>query len=67
MIIPAMLFIAVIYLRWQGRIWWCACGKPYPISLAVHSMHNSQHLFDPYSLSHILHPPLAVGTLRQAI
>ena len=63
MIILAMLFIAVVYLRWQGRVWWCACGKPYPISQAVHSMHNSQHLFDPYSLSHILHGILFFGVL----
>ena len=19
--------VAVLYLRWQGRVWWCACGQ----------------------------------------
>jgi hypothetical protein len=59
----AMVLIAVIYLRGQGRIWWCACGRPNPISLQVHSSHNSQHLFDPYSLSHVLHGVLFFGIL----
>ena len=58
-----LLVIAVIYLRWQGRVWWCACGRWYPVSLHVSSMHNSQHLFDPYSFSHILHGILFFGLL----
>lgn len=56
-----MLAIALVYLRWQGRIWWCACGSPKVISLNVNSMHNSQHLFDAYSLSHVLHGVLFFG------
>ena len=51
----ALLVIALIYLRWQGRILWCECGRWNPISLHVNSQHNSQHLLDPYSLSHLLH------------
>ena len=58
-----LLVIAMIYLRWQGRVWWCACGRWYPVSLHVNSMHNSQHLFDPYSLSHVLHGILFFGLL----
>jgi hypothetical protein len=58
-----LLVIAVIYLRWQGRVWWCACGRWNPISLHVDSMHNSQHLLDPYSLSHVLHGILFFGLL----
>jgi len=58
----ALLILAVIYLRWQGRIWWCACGKPNPISLRI-DQHNSQHLFDAYSLSHVLHGVLFFGLL----
>ena len=58
-----LLVIAVIYLRWQGRVWWCACGGWNPISLNVNSMHNSQHVFDPYSLSHVLHGILFFGLL----
>jgi len=54
---------AVVYLRWHGRVWWCACGHYYPVSLHVQSMHNSQHVFDPYSLSHVLHGILFFGIL----
>ena len=61
--VAAMLLVAVIYLRWQGRIWWCACGRPTPVSIKVNSQHNSQHLLDPYSLSHVLHGVLFFGVL----
>jgi hypothetical protein len=61
--VAVLLLIAVFYLRWQGRVWWCACGRPYPVSLNVNSMHNSQHLFDAYSLSHLLHGLIFFGVL----
>jgi Protein of unknown function (DUF2585) len=61
--VGATVFIAIVYLRWQGRIWWCQCGRPYPISIHVNSQHNSQHVFDPYSLSHVLHGVLFFGVL----
>ena len=61
--VVALLVAAVAYLRWQGRVWWCACGRPYPVSFNVHSMHNSQHLFDAYSLSHVLHGLVFFGVL----
>ncbi len=38
-----------------GRVWWCPVGDWTPWSFDVWSNHNSQHLFDPYSLSHIQH------------
>jgi hypothetical protein len=59
----AMMLVALVYLRGQGRIWWCDCGRPNPISLHVNSEHNSQHLIDPYSLSHVLHGVLFFGVL----
>jgi Protein of unknown function (DUF2585) len=37
-----------------GRPLWCACGRPNPICLDAFSDHTSQHLFDPYSLCHLL-------------
>jgi hypothetical protein len=61
--IGIVLVIAIAYLRWQGRVWWCACGQYYPISFQVQSPHNSQHLFDAYSLSHVLHGFLFFGIL----
>ena len=66
---PAMAYIfcllifAVFYLHWQGRIWWCKCGSWAPVSIAVQSPHNSQHLFDAYSFSHVLHGILFFGLL----
>ncbi len=39
----------------MGRRWWCACESPVPFSFDVNSSHNSQHLFDPYSFTHVLH------------
>ena len=44
-------------------MWWCACGHWNAVSLNVNSMHNSQHLFDAYSLSHVLHGLIFFGVL----
>ena len=59
----ALVLLAIVYLRWQGRVWWCKCGQMYPISFHVNSEHNSQHLFDAYSFSHVLHGILFFGIL----
>jgi len=59
--VTAMLILAVIYLRWQGRVWWCQQHDYWPISLKINSPHNSQHVFDAYSLSHVLHGVLFYG------
>src|SRR3954462_12680181 len=59
----ALLVIDVVYLRWQGRVWWCQQGDYSPVSIKVNSPHNSQHLFDAYSLSHVLHGILFFGFL----
>ena len=42
-------------LRAMGRAWWCDCGSWRPIATDIWSMHNSQHLIDPYTPSHVLH------------
>ena len=44
-----------ITLALMGRVWWCEAGDWWPWSWDVWSRHNSQHLMDPYSLSHIQH------------
>jgi len=54
----AIIIIAatVIVLYWQGRIWWCKWDTPYLLwSSDAWSKHSSQHLFDPYSFTHLLH------------
>ena len=49
------LATASALLRLMGRPWWCQGGEPWLWSGEVGSMHNSQHLFDPYALTHLIH------------
>ena len=51
-----LVLISIFLLRSQGRLWWCKFGD-YAIYIneAWNSSHTSQHLFDPYTLTHILH------------
>lgn len=46
---------AAVSLKLQGRLWWCEAGDYWPWSWQVWSRHNSQHLIDPYSFTHVLH------------
>ncbi len=39
----------------MGRVWWCEAGDLWPWTWDVWSRHCSQHLLDPYSLSHLQH------------
>jgi hypothetical protein len=40
----------------MGRLWWCKLGDwAIYINFAWNSSHTSQHLFDPYSFTHLLH------------
>ena len=39
----------------SGRVWWCEAGDLWPWAWDVWSRHCSQHLIDPYSLSHLQH------------
>ena len=52
--------LMVFVLFAQGRIWWCKSGD---LAVYVHeawnSSHTSQHLFDPYTFTHVLHGVLA--------
>jgi hypothetical protein len=60
-VIGVMLVVMVFYQRWQGRVWWCELGGWSPVSIVVQSPHNSQHVFDAYSLSHLLHGLIFFG------
>jgi len=52
----ALVFIlSAIGLQLQGRIWWCANDSYTLWSGDIWGRHNSQHLFDPYTFTHILH------------
>ncbi|HEY3968967.1 MAG TPA: DUF2585 family protein [Planctomycetaceae bacterium] len=59
-----LLLIATVFaLRGEGRRWWCACGQANLWIGNPQSEHGSQHLFDPYSFTHILHGVLLCGVL----
>ncbi len=47
--------VAVIVENFEGRVWWCQAGDYLPWSWDIWSTHNSQHIIDPYSFTHILH------------
>ncbi len=51
----AVIALTVFQLSNQGRIWWCKFGDYSVWSSDAWGKHNSQHLFDPYSFTHILH------------
>lgn len=52
--VPAIIaMIAILYT--QGRIWWCKYGDYNPWTSDAWSDHTSQHLFDPYAFTHVLH------------
>lgn len=50
-----VMIVAVVILWSQGRVWWCQAGDYSPWAWNIWSTHNSQHLIDPYSFTHILH------------
>ena len=53
--VAAVLVITAFVLRSQGRLWSCSCGRILLWSGNIWSSDNSQHLFDPYSFTHLLH------------
>jgi hypothetical protein len=64
--IVAVLAVTAYQLHSQGRRWWCACGRPTLWSGDPTGPHNSQHLFDPYSFTHVLHGVVFCGLLAWA-
>ena len=65
--ILAVLLITTYALRYQGRLWICACGRIDLWSGNINSSDNSQHLFDPYSFTHVLHGLVFYGALAWAV
>jgi hypothetical protein len=53
-----------VALHLFGRRLWCACASASPWSWDIWSPHNSQHLVDPYTLTHVMHGLLAYAGLR---
>ena len=51
----AATLMMVVFLFFQGRVWWCKFGDYAPYFNDGWSQHTSQHLFDPYAFTHVLH------------
>ncbi|MBS2040108.1 DUF2585 family protein [bacterium] len=52
---PLLLLGQIAVLRLMGRRWWCKCNQLFFWSDNTWGSHNSQHLADAYSGSHIQH------------
>ena len=55
LMLAGALVIGALALRMQGRLWICACGYVALWCGDINSSGNSQHLFDPYAFTHVLH------------
>ena len=53
--VGVIVVLAVVALNWQGRVWWCQVGDYAPWAWNIWTSHNSQHVIDPYSFTHVLH------------
>ncbi|WP_166396959.1 DUF2585 family protein [Rubrobacter marinus] len=63
-LVAAAAVAGTVYgLQSQGRLWWCSCGYLLPWSGEPASSDTSQHLSDPYSLTHVLHGFVFYGLL----
>lgn len=64
----AILILATLFsLRGEGRRWWCAAGDLTPWTSDAWSQHTSQHLFDPYTFTHVLHGFILCGLLTWSL
>ena len=61
--IPAITVATALQLHRQGRAWFCACGRVLAWTGEAWSGNTSQHLFDPYSFTHVLHGFVFCGLL----
>lgn len=60
----ALITAAATMMLWlMGQPVWCKCGSWIPWSWDIWSSHNSQHLLDPYTATHVLHGVILCGLL----
>lgn len=55
MAVVAITAAMVLVVRLEGRVWFCECRTLLFWVADAYSSHTSQHLFDPYSLTHLQH------------
>jgi hypothetical protein len=53
--VTAIVAATAAIMRLEGRIWFCECQQLLFVVAEAWSSHTSQHLLDPYSLSHLQH------------
>lgn len=63
LVIASATIATVLQLHRQGRAWFCACGRILVWTGEAWSGNTSQHLFDPYSFTHVLHGVVFCGLL----
>jgi hypothetical protein len=61
LVLAGVLVIAALALRIQGRLWICKCGYVAFWCGDINSSGASQHLFDPYTFTHVIHGFLFLG------
>ena len=62
--LSGVLIIMTAALRLQGRLWTCSCGYVLAWSSNIDSSDNSQHLFDPYTFTHVMHGFLFIALVH---
>ena len=65
--VVAVLAATALLLRAQGRLWACDCGRLLLWVSDAWGADTSQHLADPYSLTHVLHGVAFCGLLAWAL
>jgi hypothetical protein len=65
--VPILMLLGAVAEFLMGRKLWGIGGKPGVWSGDIWSEHNSQYLFDPYTLTHITHGVLLYGILLVAL
>ena len=53
--VAAIVAVTTLVVRLEGWLWFCKCGELLFVIANAWSSHTSQHLFDPYSLTHLQH------------
>ena len=63
LVILLVLAATAWQLHYQGRSWWCSCGRTFLWTSDAWSSLTSQTFLDPYSFTHILHGLMFCGLL----